>query len=118
MKFLKTRFLLAMVLSSARAAASVAGSGNSIALVRAIERGTMLRTRACRDDSPIAASMRRSAASSMPMCRRANSLASSSCARARALCTDIGLSTLFHEFRVIGLVHQLIELGHVLDQDL
>src|SRR5688572_9924654 len=92
-----------------------------MAAERAIERGTMLSTSARREASPIADSMRRSLSSPMPMWRGMNSVGFSSSPSGRADCISMGRKTLsgafFDELGVVGLVHQLVEFGHVLDQD-
>jgi hypothetical protein len=81
-----------MALSSPSAAASVATGGSFMALLRAIERGTMLSMRARRDDSPITDSIIFSSASSMPMWRGMNSEAFSSSQSGRADCINMGNS--------------------------
>ena len=57
MKLLNTWLRLAMALSSASAAASVTAGGSFMALLRAIERGTMPSISARREASPMADSM-------------------------------------------------------------
>src|SRR5215207_1431343 len=104
--------------NSSSAAASVAGGGRRIALWRAIERGTMLSTSARRDASPITDSMWRSSASETPMWRGMNSWGFSSSPSGRADCISIGSGRFLDEFAIAGLVHQHVELRHVLDQDL
>src|SRR5690606_9634376 len=119
MKLRNTWLRPAMALSSASAAASVAGGGSFIALVRAMARGTMPAISARRVASPITESMWLSSAAETPMCRGMNSVVFSSSPSGRADCISMeGSGVLFDEFRVVGLVHQDVELGHVLDQDL
>ena len=62
-----------MLLSSARAAASVTGAGKSMAWARVMLRGTMDSIRARREASPITLSMCCSSAALMPMWRAMNS---------------------------------------------
>src|SRR6218665_1650479 len=69
MKLLRTWFLAASARSSASAAASLTGSGNSIAWRRAMERGTMLSISARREVSPITDSIRAWSSASMPIWR-------------------------------------------------
>src|SRR6218665_2932987 len=69
MKLRRTWFLAASARSSASAAASLTGSGNSIAWRRAMERGTMLSISARREVSPITDSIRAWSSASMPIWR-------------------------------------------------
>src|SRR5690606_32092391 len=115
MKLRNTWLRPAMALSSASAAASVAGGGSFIALVRAIERGAVASISARGEASTITGSMWLSWAEDTPMCRGMNSVVFSSSSMGRADCISMeGSGVLFDEFRVGGLVHQDVELGHVL----
>src|SRR6218665_6509 len=69
MKLRRTWFLAASARSSASAAASLTGSGNSIAWRRAMERGTMLSISARREVSPLTDSIRAWSSASMPIWR-------------------------------------------------
>jgi hypothetical protein len=62
-----------------------------MALLRAMERGTMLSIKSLRDDSPMAWSMSASSAGVMPMWRAWNSLAFSNEARVGAVFLDMAM---------------------------
>ncbi|MNW17957.1 hypothetical protein D3C71_2173300 [compost metagenome] len=68
-----------------------------MAVLRAIERGTMLSMRARREASPITDSMCASSAASMPMWRGRNSVAFSSAPSGRADCINMGQVSGFFE---------------------
>src|SRR5450830_828089 len=116
----KILFLDAIAFNSARASASVTGAGRSMAVPRAMLRGTMPSMRARREAAPTVLSMWASSSGPMPMWRARNSAGFSSSARGRADCISMGKlgvrrlgSGVLGEVGVGGLVHQAVELGRV-----
>src|SRR6185369_6241566 len=116
MKLLNTWLREAIALSSASAAASVTASGSFMGLLRTMDRGTMLSMSARREDSPMTDSICRSSVSSTPIWRAMNSDLFSSSLSGRADCINISGGR-FQEPGIGRLVHELVELGHVLDEE-